>query len=282
MQELLRNAVNGWQRYTDDGKYAVLFLGILLFYWYMTRTEGENRIPSRELLWKYAVLTAGLAIFPPTAVIWMKYQTRFYDYEWIWSAVPVTLVTAAGMAEIYLQCYRKYWKWKLWKPVGMMAAGLALIFLCGNLEIGWEQGTFESAGEEKASLVLDKVQQIGNTENICMWGPSEVLQYIRGLDGSIELLYGRNMWDEALNGYAYDTYAPELRELYDWMEQLGEEEPSAATVTYLEKALEYGVNCIVLPEGNEAVIEALKLIAKENNLQVAGQRIEGYEIIRIQ
>ena len=79
MQELLRNAVSGWQRYTDDGKYAVLLLGILLFYWYQTRSGSKTRTQNRELLWKYTVLTAGLAICPLTAVVLMnETELAFY------------------------------------------------------------------------------------------------------------------------------------------------------------------------------------------------------------
>ena len=303
MQELLRNAVNGWQRYTDDGKYAVLLLGILLFYWYLTRSDSKIRTQNRELLWKYTVLTAGMAIFPLTAVILMKYQTRFYNYEWIWSAVPVTLVIAAGMTGIYLECYEKYWNGKLLKPAGLIAAGLALIFLCGDLGNEWEQGTFEASGKEKAALVVDKVRETGDTDDICMWGPSEILQYVRGLDGGMKLLYGRNMWDEALNAYAYDTYAPELYELYEWMELLddetaadGAQEETAGDdqkadtesvnaeskeISYLQIALQYGVNCIVLPQGSTAA-ESFERLAEKNNLQLLKLQAEGYDIFRLQ
>ena len=296
MQELLRNAVSGWQRYTDDGKYAVLLLGILLFYWYQTRSGSKTRTQNRELLWKYTVLTAGLAICPLTAVVLMKYQTRFYDYEWIWSTVPVTLVIAAGMTEIYLECYTKYWKGRFVKPAGMIAIGLAAILLCGNLGSKWEQGTFDASGKEKAALVLDKAHQMGDTEDICMWGPGEILQYVRGLDGEVQLLYGRNMWDASLNAYAYDMYAPELYELYEWMESLNEESAGTADgaeeeeavkadeyeVICFETALKYGVNCIVLPVGNETAAESLGLVAEKNNLQILEQQAEGYAIFTLQ
>ncbi|MBQ7920926.1 MAG: hypothetical protein IJ324_13415 [Lachnospiraceae bacterium] len=301
MQELLRNAVSGWQRYTDDGKYAVLLLGILLLYWYLKRTGSDACTANRNLLWKYTVLTAVMAIFPVTGAILMKYQTRFYDYEWIWSLVPVTLVIAAGMTGFYLECYRKYWKGKLVKPALLAAAGLALLFLCGNMGKSLVQREMNAEGKETASRILEEINalsvaadhgdenrdgDLGNTESICLWAPREIMQYVRGISAEIQLLYGRNMWDQALNAYSYDTYSPELTELYEWMEQLDDretipEEAESMGPVYLEAALEYGVNCIVVPQGSQDITDSLKRISEKKSLQIVKQSAEGFEIYRI-
>lgn len=303
MQELLRNAVSGWQRYTDDGKYAVLLLGILLFYWYLKRTGSDACTVNRNLLWKYTVLTAAMAIFPVTGAILMKYQTRFYDYEWIWSPVPVTLVIAAGMTGIYLECYRRYWKGKLLKPAFLAAAGLALLFLCGNMGKSLVQSEMNAEGKETAVRIWEEInalsdaadhgdenrdRDLGNTENICLWAPREIMQYVRGVSADVQLLYGRNMWDQALNAYSYDTYASELTALYEWMEQLDEDEREAVSekaegmgAVYLEAALEYGVNCIVVPQGSQDFTDSLNRIGEKKSLQIVKQSAEGFEIYRI-
>lgn len=233
MLELVRNAAEGWSRYTDEGKYAVLLLGILLYLWYVRAACGDHSRKDKKqsmekLFFSYAALTAAAAVFPPTAAILMLYQTKFYDYEWIWSAVPVTAVMAYGMAMLYLKWYRAGGPKKLFRSLTAAGAGLALLFLCGNLGSPGYDGRTEAAVEEKAALLLDKLAETGDTENICLWAPAEVLSYVRRLDGNITLLYGRNMWEEALNAWSYDAYEPETKALYQWMEQLAAQQPAEA------------------------------------------------------
>ena len=90
MQELVRNAVNGWYRYTDSGKYPVLFLAALVLLWFLS----GKLVKEKRMLLVYATAVAALAVCPLTAVLLMIYQTKFYDYEWIWSAVPLLPVIA--------------------------------------------------------------------------------------------------------------------------------------------------------------------------------------------
>lgn len=91
MTELLRNAWNGWRAYTDPGKLAALLLVSLVFLWIYYK-----RVPRKEFL-IYTTMTAVCCIFPVTAAALMLYQTRFYDYEWIWSIVPLTAMVSYGV-----------------------------------------------------------------------------------------------------------------------------------------------------------------------------------------
>lgn len=298
MQELIRNAVEGWFQFTDAGKYAVLFLGILLYLWYLKEAGdgclGDKKTEyQRKLLLCYAAITAAAAVFPLTAAVMMLYQTRFYDYEWIWSAVPVTLILAYGMAALYLKWYGEGRTKKPFNALGVAAAGLVLLFLCGNLGSPGYDGQKEAAAEDKAALLLDKLAETGDTENICLWAPAEVLAYARRLDGNIMLLYGRNMWEESLNAWSYDTYDPETRALYQWMEQLAEtqqQETSAsagllgndAAIMCVEAALDKGVNCILIPEPAEGIFSpVLNEAAGRRGCNVMQQTAEGYCIYRI-
>lgn len=322
MQELLRNAISGWSRYTDQGKYAVLFLGALLVLWFLGKSgekvpfkKDSDSETARSLLLKYASLTAAMAVFPLTAVVMMMYQTRFYDYEWIWSGVPVTLVIAWGISEVYLGYCRTHWRGKKAQPVGFAAACLAVIFLCGNLGNGMNDRLMTREGEEKAAAVVDKLTETGNTQDICLWAPQDILQYVRGIDGDIKLLYGRNMWEDSLNAYTYDTYDTQTCKLYEWMEQLAEaaangtftqasanavsaastgegqaaDDPEGAAdasedakMIYLETALNYGVNCIIVPEVcAKGLTESLVREASRIDRNVEEQSVEGYHIYRI-
>ena len=94
MGELLKNALLGWQAYITPGKLPVLLAVELLFCWLTGRKLGQKALVC------YTGAMACVCIFPVTAVLLMVYQTKFYDYQWIWSTVPLTVVTAYGAVEI--------------------------------------------------------------------------------------------------------------------------------------------------------------------------------------
>ncbi len=289
MQELLKSAVNGWFTYTDAGKYAVLFLGALLCYWYRKWHEKEDQL---RVLMIYASIMAIAVICPLTAIFIMKYQTSFYGYQWIWSVVPVTLVIAYGAARLYLELSRRKLRSNLLQTVGVAALGLSVIFLCGNLNTHGCNGTKTVEERSKTVRLLDKLAESGNTENICMWAPRKILAHVRSQNGEIELLYGRNMWETSLNAYAYDVYEQETIALYEWMEWLSAEEcvdftkeaRTAACVAF-ETALNKGVNCIVIPVQAEEVTEEISScvtdVAEKMDLIVTRKEAEGYDIYRL-
>lgn len=295
MQELIRNGISGWFAYTDAGKYAVLFLGVLLCYWYRKAGAGATDEPKGHLwrLMTYASIMAAAVIFPLTAVLLMKYQTKFYDYKWLWSVVPVTLIIAYGVAGTYLEVCRCRLKGNVLKRAGLAAVGLAVIFLCGNLNVGSCEGADTAMDKVRTAKILDKLVESGDTDTICMWAPKEILAHVRGLNGQIQLLYGRNMWDVALNAYAYDVYDQETIALYEWMEGLTEGNPTEFTkeewtvaCVALETALNKGVNCIVIPtlstvEVTEEISSCVTDAAAKMHLTVTCEEAEGYDIYKL-
>lgn len=279
MTELLHNAWSGWTGYMDSGKLAALLLAVLLYLWF-GRKEREN-LP---LLLYTSVMTV-CCILPVTAVLLMLYQTKFYNYEWIWSLVPLTAVTAYGMTIFLTHLWETEQKerWKHCIPVTLLA--VAVVLFCGSMggEV-WDRKT-EREERQRACEVLERISARYPEETICLWGPREIMEYARE-DASITLPYGRNMWDHFLDGYAYDTYHEELILLEQWMAQVrrggegdlkirtaesakdsaGEENPEdksedsnlpkeiegeteriASLEECVQTARAEGVNCIVLP-----------------------------------
>ncbi len=273
MAELIHNAWLGWLRFIQDGKMAALFLAALLF----LQMRPKKAVKGPFVL--YAAVMAAGCMVPFTAALLMAYQTRFYDYEWIWSLVPFTAVTAYGFAE-FLAEYWKDFKGSLWKK-GLPAAVLLLgvLLLCGGLgRAVWDRQ--EEAQERRyAQRLLRELRDRFGDGQICLWAPESMMEYARELDGGICLVYGRNMWEPALNAYAYDIYEPSVTELYHWMDQAGEELPAgdgyeegcAAVRRCAETAKAMGVNCILLPE-NTAGDKAAEL---EEALGVRSRRLEG-------
>lgn len=278
MTELIHNAWLGWGRFIQDGKIIALFLAALLFL--LMRSQKA----ARSSFALYAAVMAAGCMAPVTAAVLMLYQTRFYDYEWIWSLVPLTALTAYGLAE-FLAEYWKDFKGSLWKkglPVTLLLLGA--LCLCGGLgKTVWNRRE-EARERQYVQTVLKELRNRCGDGQICLWAPENVMEYARELDGGICLVYGRNMWDLALNAYAYDIYEPAVTELYHWMGQSGEEFPSgegyeegrAVVRRCAETVRSMGVNCILMP-GNAAQD---KLAELEAALEVQAVRMEGYYLLK--
>lgn len=271
MTELLNNAWMGWQGFTEAGKLAALLAASLIFLWFSYR-----RLRQKSLLVYTTVMTV-CCIVPVTASMLMLYQTRFYDYEWIWSAVPMTAVIAYG-AVSFLMVYWPDLKKADWKR-GVPALILLLTILLLSGGMGRVSSESENRTQERAAaeMVLTAVSEQMYPKSICLWAPREILEYVRVENASIELLYGRNMWDSWLNAYSYDTYSGELRALYEWMEETAAEGRTSNLTLRVHAALEAGANCILLPESLDA--EIVKKL--EQSLQLQLSRIEGYYLLTV-
>lgn len=138
-------------------------------------------------------------------------------------------------------------------------------------------GNNSEAERKAAEKVLTQIRTEMQEEEICLWAPKAILEYARETDASIKLLYGRNMWDQWLNAYAYDAYSEDMVSLYQWMEEpaLAGEAQDEAPVARVRMALEAGTNCILLPENvDEGMIKKL-----ENALELRALSIDGYYLL---
>lgn len=282
MKELLNNAWIGWQTYISAGKLVALLGASLVFLWMVYRKN------SRKSLLIYGTVLAVGCVIPVTAAGLMLYQTKFYDYQWIWSFVPMTTLIAYGAV-----CFLGEHKGD-WRLVGLLLAALALCCGMGNTPM---RGNAAATERVNAEAVLQQLQEKNPEGGIYLWAPREIMEYARETDASIRLLYGRNMWDEWLNAYSYDTYSTELVTLYEWMEapagasgetglgKLSIESGQVVTkpgangqplVTELAKAaVASGVNCIVLPvEKSASEVKAL-----EELLGSTVQEYNGYYLL---
>lgn len=258
MTELLRNAWLGWLDFTSGGKLAGLFLAALVYLWLSGKWKAH------KTLFFYAVSITLCCILPLTAAVLMLYQTRFYDYVWLWSLAPVTAVTAWAAVEVTerLTADTRISKWKIRFPVTV------LLLMILALSSGTVKSVFDPEKErqerQQAWEVLETLEKNQDGE-ICLWAPREILAYAREFDGSVKLLYGRNMWDYSLDAYSYDIYPNEMRELFLWMENADSD--GVAVVKDEERgnivlngadcvtaALEEGANCILLPDSIEPQI----------------------------
>lgn len=281
MLELINNAWLGWQAYIEAGKLAALLLAIFIFVFLYrdinTSLIREDLISgTRErILFVYTAVMTLLCICPVTAAALMLYQTKFYNYEWIWSYVPMTAVIAAGGSSIILLVWRKRYTIRDRAKAAFITVLLACVaVICGSVgvsmsyqtAVSFANGYYESAPPvqyDRAALLIAEIEAAYREgsepeaahPSICMWAPQEILAYARQCSADIQLLYGRNMWDNALNAYSYDTYPEEYEKMYEWIElvsEYGEAYDEALTETdrsgeCVKNALAAGVNVIVLP-----------------------------------
>lgn len=309
MRELVQNAWLGWRQYTDQGKIAALLLAVLLFLWLGKRKErkerGEHGKP-RILLFYTACMTA-LCICPLTAALLMAYQTRFYNYEWIWSLVPVTPVIAYGGTVFLAQIWESYGKKEgmvngagFLKPAFLTACLIALLFLCGSPGKPDWQKAGERLGdqsweteqpEEKKERIRAALEAVSEGEEpVCLWAPAEVMDEARRYSGAILLPYGRNLWDNALNAYSYEICGEDVQSMYRWMCETEAICPEELLAEYarptkeekakwqqeaaknLETAMEKGVNRILIP----GYLDQEYITKLEEILGIQGRKIEGY------
>jgi hypothetical protein len=280
MSDLLTSAWTGWLNYITYGKYAALFLGGVIFLW-LTASPRKVSIQMR----RYGALTASLVICPISAALLMIYQTPFYGYGWLWSLVPVTAIIAYSGALVLDGRYKR----------GMNIIILCLIpaILLWGAPIGYsslQERYLMTGNYGDVRLILDELNKEGNTDTICLWAPKEVMEWVRLEDGSINLPYGRNMWEPALGAYTYDTPSDAANSMYIWMEETGKDEwiwESTQTETVLLSALQMGVNRILLPEkvGEYSAEKVREILAEAggsmDRMETSLTQIEGYYIISI-
>ena len=286
MWELMGNAWRGWLEFTSNGKLCALFLASLVFLWvYYKRAEQKNVLI-------YGAMMTGFCIVPATATVLMVYQTKFYDYEWIWSAVPVTVLTAYAGTKILSECWQGFRR-EAWRKGLPVTAGLLLLaYLCSGP--GGAYPDRRSAEDRKAEteglLEIIKTEE----ETVCLWAPQDIMQYVRAVDGSVLLPYGRDMWQEALGAYSYDTYPADIKKMYRWMCIVEEyrtedgivktdvlreamEEQKLSTGSCLDAAKRAGVNFLALPDDADITLlnEVTEYIGAEP------RQNQGYYLFRL-
>lgn len=201
-------AVSGLQRYLSANTLVVIFFAILIAFWLWEKkqmSEAENR------LLVYSLLMTVFLCVPVSAVFVMIYQTPFYDYEWAWSMVPVTALTAYGLTVFMTQKKLRIKKW----IAGLLITGL--VILCGNQGLFQKVSPAEMVVRENVDEVLQGIHSYWGKGDVMVWAPHLLMQEIRRQDGSIKLVYGRDMWDEKAGAYDYEAYPQEVTDAYLWM-----------------------------------------------------------------
>ena len=275
MTEWIHLAFIGWRSYIAESKAAALFIAAILLLCFLWKKVDRKQFVI------YSAAAAVLLICPLTAAFGLLYQTRFYDYEWLWSGVPTVALTAYAVVLLLEElAVGKDKKSRLRLGV-VVAILLTAVFLSGLSEVSYDPETDEvlilpSQKEMRAEAadVLKAARSALGEGKMILAAPADILTWARELDSTIELLYGRNMWDKHLNAYTYDTYPEEYETLYLFIEGRDREKITAETAAGI-LADQTSVNCLIL-RGTETE-ETIALFTQ--TLHMTAARWEGYYIL---
>lgn len=287
----LEAALQGVDRYFDANKLMVPFLALLLLFLLTSiKPWGEKHF----VFSAYTMLMSLLLLVPVTAMLIMRYQTAYYDYEWAWSMVPVTAVLAYGAVLLTERAGKK---------PGLLLSTLAVIlvfFICGNQGSLLTVESEEATAQENTAEILQELQDFGTIQERVLWAPRSVMEQVRRQDGKFLLIYGRDMWDVKAGAYDYEAYSESVTNAYIWLEtitelaevasimadpalsltiQCEEREITGAEEIHLRTMLQEGVNVLVLPHlVAEHVEESILNIAEEMQLTIQNTYTEEYTI----
>lgn len=268
LRETFALTISGFESFIAEYKYLALVIGIVF---YSLIQWKKYRKTSAQQMHLFCVCMIVAIIFPLTGVMLQLYLTRFYDYPWIWSCVPLTAVIAWGIITIIFEeipnVLRKEEKdptkkrLRICKICGLCAA-TAILFMCGNqgrLRMPDEQFLQDS---ETAEEILEYLEAEVLSEEHVIWGKAGVMQFLRSHSGEVLLFYGRDMWDAKAGAYDYEDYIREETSCYEWMETVSsphnlyllevEQAPeevlvAISTEKYVKMACDRDVDIIILP-----------------------------------
>ena len=294
IMEYFSRTTSGMEQFFKADTMVVLLLAAFFFFWLQDRktvSEKGNR------LMVFALIASVLLLCPITATVGVIYQTAFYDYEWLWSMVPITIILSYATVLVY---DTKVENGSRKKKASLVIMFLFLLFWCGNQGILQTVDAEAAEQQEKASHVIGVLKQETLSEDVVLWAPKSIMQEARRQTGEVKLVYGRDMWEPKAGAYDYETYSDTMIAAYEWIEDLdkfiGEEEVnfSVLKIQWEEKKmdarlqdilpvlLENGVNTIVIPAETVDYFEATCMsIVEEDGWEAEVVLVENYALYRL-
>ena len=302
LREFLDRTLSGFEMFITEYKYIALAVCCLI---YAFANWKQFRKTKQGIFLIFSCCMGLVIIFPLTGAVLQIYQTRFYDYPWIWSCVPFTAVIAWGIVTFLFDkvsgqkedgtSSKK--KQIIKSGVGLFAA-VAILYMCGNQ--GLLQKTDEATlkDERSAAEILVYLEENDFIDDHVIWGKASLMQYMRSHNGQIMLFYGRDMWEAKAGAYDYEEYSEDEIACYNWMEIMSSEhnmylleieqeteEIRKALISdqMIKTAYEHGVNMVILPTEMSARVESyMKAAANTGDTELFAEVVGIYTIWRFE
>ena len=289
-------ALSGFSRFIAEYKYIAPVICIMIYtlvHW----KQYKQRKLKQFLLYSGVIIV--LLMIPVSGMAFLIYQTRFYDYEWIWSCVPLTAILAWGIVTVIFEQIPSVGgtTGKSTKVVGFLAAA-AILFMCGNRGVMQQVDTETLQSRQDGREILEYLEKEDILQGHIVWGPAKIMQYMRSHNGRVILFYGRDMWDAKAGAYDYDAYTEEEIACYEWMEIVSsphnlyllevEQAPddvheALATENHIRQAVLGDVDVVILPSQINGWMERkIQLVADENAFSVSSKEVGKYTIWRFE
>jgi len=175
-------ALNGFAEWMTAYKYLAPVVGLML-YGYMCRERYRSR--NQRAFWGYGVTVITLLMVPVTGMCFLIYQTRFYDYGWVWSMAPLAAILAGGVVELVFEQLptetmiggeRMNGKRLAFIRLCGLLAAVAVLFMLGN------QGRLQQASAEELQVrdsseeILQYMEEQALLQDTILWGPKDMMQ----------------------------------------------------------------------------------------------------------
>ena len=265
IMDYLSRTTGGMEQFFRTDKMVVLLLAVFCWFWLR-----DKKLPGAKgnRLMVFALIVSIFLLCPITAMVGVVYQTAFYDYEWLWSMVPVTIILSYAAVLVYdTKVENSNWK----KKIPLVAAFVFLLFWCGNQGQVKTVDTESAKQQEKVERVIGEFALEAMIEDVVLWAPKSIMQEARRYTGEIKLVYGRDMWEAKAGAYDYEAYSDALTAAYEWMEETeniaGDTIPKVVKILWeqedmngrfkaaLPEILSMKVNYIIIPIEVEELFE---------------------------
>ena len=169
-----------------------------------------------------------------------------------------------------------------------------LLFISANFGLEDITGSGKDETEfEKAEIIAEAIEEISDGERVLVWGPEFVMENVRLFSKNIYPIYGRDMFEESMKAYTYDSYGEDeifLCEVMSAMEAKSAETveseadtehasdgKSLTSIETIEEAVDIamgrGTLAILIPAGAEEAAEVIEKRTGESGMEIEGHKL---------
>lgn len=198
------------------GKYLALFCLALLTIWLLCR---ERRGQAGDVLLAYGIISLAMIIFSPILYLLLQTWKIGVEYQVYLLLLPVLTVTAYAAVLLSTSMEQRAGSDRKKKKWLCVVVCIFVTAMSGTVLPYTSAATkFQYADQNAVAAIEAVIAQKEFVEGpVLLAAQQEIVERIRGYDGEILLLYGKDMWMEDANTAVADVYPQDCVYLYERM-----------------------------------------------------------------